>query len=1117
MSVLRRFHPPRVFKIVLGGGGVLLLFALLAYLAAAPVARFTLERLLGDWLQRSVSIREVVIQPSMQALRLRGFTLRERDASAMAVEFDELYVSIEILPLLRGDYVFREIRLTAPHVRLVRYADSSYNFADLAEIFLKPDAAPQQRFSLNRLQVTGGRIDFEDQPAGRRHQVRDFQLLLPFLSNLPSSAGAVAHPSLKARINGRDVALSGSVRPFGDQRQAALTLDLSGLDLPTYLGYLPQALPFEVRTGLLDAQLTAAFVEVPGEATALQVGGQFVFRGLEIADARGVPLFNLDRVKAQITPANVLRGKTMAGSVEIAGLNVRDYAPAFMPLQISGAKVDAASRFHVSLDREKPFVVLDGLSASLNNLRLLRAGQNSPVFSLATATINGGHLDWDKRLLEIGSLAARDGELTVRRGRDGALDLAGLFPASAQDDAGRKPWAFSVKKLGLDNYLLRFEDRLPVQKVTLTGKVISFAAENLSTTAGVKAALDLHAAFGDGTISAAGMLAMNPLHAGLQVDAGKISLASLESYFPKEWKDVVTRGRVSARGALDVVPAAFAFEGELKSEKFTSFPHEEAWKARTQWQKSGWSIHLDAADKQAARLAASLPQDGIRPTAGTWRGSLALEGGDAGISNAKLNVVFDALAFSDAAGLHAGEKIGGGVNLNVLRGNQGWQWQGAADWQSGEVFWQPLYFARGGHRVSAQGSLLESSLRIDQGSLLLAGVGAAQFTGTWDVDKQNLVDAGVRAEGIEVTGLYQTVLKPFLEKSAFGKMQAKGSADVQWRYSDGMTREFDLRLRAAEFIDDEQRFALRGVSAHIPWSGEESRQAELYFHSGEVLRLALGEVRVPLTLNGWSVNAAGFSIPLLDGRLNLDNFTASRRADDAWQWRFSGGLTPVSMERFSQALKLPRMHGTFSGVIPAVSYVDGTLKVEGALLFKVFDGTVVARELVLYEPFGRTPRLAANLDMRNLDLDLLTRTFSFGSMQGRIDVEATGLELSEWRPVKFDARVSSSSGDYPKKISQRAVQNISALGGAGAAAAIQRSFLSFFEQFGYERIGFSCTLRNGVCLMDGIEAAPQGYVIVKGGGVPAINVIGYNRRVSWEDLLERLQRITQKNVTPVIQ
>jgi hypothetical protein len=154
--------------------------------------------------------------------------------------------------------------------------------------------------------------------------------------------------------------------------------------------------------------------------------------------------------------------------------------------------------------------------------------------------------------------------------------------------------------------------------------------------------------------------------------------------------------------------------------------------------------------------------------------------------------------------------------------------------------------------------------------------------------------------------------------------------------------------------------------------------------------------------------------------------------------------------------------------------------------------------------------------MTNLDLELLTRAFDFGTITGRIDAHVKGLQLVGWEPVRFDARLMSSPGNYPRKISQRAVENISSLGGAGAAAAIQRSFLRFFEQFGYDRLGLSCRLENGICEMDGIERAPQGYVIVKGGGIPAISVIGYNRAVDWRELVDRLKRIMQDNVKPIV-
>ena len=48
-----------------------------------------------------------------------------------------------------------------------------------------------------------------------------------------------------------------------------------------------------------------------------------------------------------------------------------------------------------------------------------------------------------------------------------------------------------------------------------------------------------------------------------------------------------------------------------------------------------------------------------------------------------------------------------------------------------------------------------------------------------------------------------------------------------------------------------------------------------------------------------------------------------------------------------------------------------------------------------------------------------------------------------------------------------------------------------------------------------VDASSPAFVIVKGSGVPAITVMGYNHRVSWDELLSRLKRITAGNA-PII-
>src|SRR5690606_17301393 len=165
---------------------------------------------------------------------------------------------------------------------------------------------------------------------------------------------------------------------------------------------------------------------------------------------------------------------------------------------------------------------------------------------------------------------------------------------------------------------------------------------------------------------------------------------------------------------------------------------------------------------------------------------------------------------------------------------------------------------------------------------------------------------------------------------------------------------------------------------------------------------------------------------------------------------------------------LPEMAGVLSAALPGLRVSPGEVVLDGTLVVSVFDGYLRVSELRVLEPFGVASHLYADVDARHIDLAQLTDTFSFGGMSGYVDASVSGLELVRWRPVRFDARVASSPGRYPRRISQRAVQNISALGGAGAVAAIQRGVLSFFDSFGYREIGLSCVLADGVCLMGGL-------------------------------------------------
>ncbi|MDZ4201516.1 MAG: hypothetical protein U1C96_05140 [Gallionella sp.] len=529
-----------------------------------------------------------------------------------------------------------------------------------------------------------------------------------------------------------------------------------------------------------------------------------------------------------------------------------------------------------------------------------------------------------------------------------------------------------------------------------------------------------------------------------------------------------------------------------------------------------WQFSSRLRDTPAKMLAIFLPDDLPRFTQGALSGSLQAAGEGAGVSRFSSDLRLADIGFSDASGLHAAEKLRGVVKMDGTRKAGGWQWKSDIAWQSGEMFWQPLYLGGSGQRLRASGTLDKAQLNIAQAELDQPAVGTVRFSVRWDKEQGKLIDAVVQGEDIGLERLFADYAKPFLDKSALAEASLSGRADLDWRYREGATQRLHLALRKAGISDARQRFSLEGVDTDIDWQPEVPRSVDIALDGASLLGVPFGNARWRVRMNGMQFDVDKAMLPTLGGRLEVNDLHMRREQDD-WRWEFGAMVSNIPMQQFSRALGWPEMLGTLAGRIPRVSYDGKEIRTDGALLFSVFDGTVVASRLRLAEPFGRAPRLFGNLSMRSLDLDLLTRTFAFGNMQGRIDADVGDLELQNWKPARFDARIASSQGNYPKKISQRAVQNISSLGGAGAAAAIQRSYLRFFENFGYDSIGWRCVLRNGVCAMGGVDAGNVGpYAIVKGGGIPAITVMGYNRTVSWNELVSRLKRVTQNNVQAVV-
>jgi hypothetical protein len=527
-----------------------------------------------------------------------------------------------------------------------------------------------------------------------------------------------------------------------------------------------------------------------------------------------------------------------------------------------------------------------------------------------------------------------------------------------------------------------------------------------------------------------------------------------------------------------------------------------------------WRLQLAVRDADPGSLWAYAAEQGLAPGLEIAGGALSISldvGMGTGDANARATL--SGLSFSDASGLHAGEGLNAGLEARLSRARSAWEGRAELALDGGQLYLDPIF-------IDARATPVSLSARAEAGDTAPSPVAAR-----WRFHQEGVagVDGSIALEGdgglaslelhlgrTPVDPVYRNYLQPFAIGTLFDGLHLEGDVDarVAWHPAAGGWR-VRLDLDEVGLDDIAGRFHLFGLRGTLDWRESGAVDATgLAWAGGRVYRIDFGAGALDGRFAGRRFDiGAPVRLPMLEGAVTVDALEVAAIGTPEVQWKFRGTVEPMSLAALTDALGWPSFGGTLGGDIPEVSYAGGVVTLDGSLDMAVFDGAVQVRRLSVADPFGVVPVLRADVDFRDLSLDALTSTFSFGNIQGKLQGRVHGLILKDWKPTAFDARFATPDDDDSRhRISQRAVENLASLGGAGAV--LSSTFLRLFEEFSYRRLGISCRLHNGVCDMDGVAPATRGYYIVEGGGLPPrIDVLGFNRRVDWDVLLGRARQI----------
>lgn len=528
------------------------------------------------------------------------------------------------------------------------------------------------------------------------------------------------------------------------------------------------------------------------------------------------------------------------------------------------------------------------------------------------------------------------------------------------------------------------------------------------------------------------------------------------------------------------------------------------------------------------------PPEGVA-VSGRAGGTFRATGRGDALATAAADITIESLDFSDAGGTLAGEKLSGAFRVDAgFADAASIRARGRLALDAGQAYAEPVFldFAANAATLEFDGVLDTETARFEADSFTLdhAGVMLARGSAIADFAGATMLpQARVRIESLAPAAALPAYAQPFLVDTAFRDVSGGGTVRGDVEIDAGLPTRATLELEGVSFGSETAAVSLSGLRGMLRWYDDASRgelagriddvlfESRLAWDSGRLWGLEIGPADLPFATTGRHFRLLRpVTVPVFDGGLAIDTLRVRHAGTADMYVRFDAAIRPISVALLSRAFGWPEFQGTLEGSIPGLQLRQGVVTLDGAFEARVFDGRVSVAELSLRDPLGRYPRLFANIGIENLDLDLVTRTFEFGGMTGRLSGYISDLETFDWMPEAFDAFLFTPPDDRSRRrISQRAITNLSSIGGGsggGVAAVLQGGILRFFDDFGYDRVGLSCRLANDVCIMGGVEPAPGGYYIVKGKGLPRIDVIGSQTRVAWTTLVRQLAAMMESEI-----
>ncbi|MCE5387667.1 MAG: hypothetical protein K0041_03690 [Acidithiobacillus sp.] len=469
------------------------------------------------------------------------------------------------------------------------------------------------------------------------------------------------------------------------------------------------------------------------------------------------------------------------------------------------------------------------------------------------------------------------------------------------------------------------------------------------------------------------------------------------------------------------------------------------------------------------------------------------------------------LSFNSPDGLQAAQQGSLAIRGGARPGAGGWQGQVELHWQGGQVLWSPWYLQSPSPGVSLQvhWQWQQGRWAVRQGTIHWPQMGIAHFTAI--LPRHGSPGFTLTDAHLQLGPLYHTLLRPlFPGNSLLHRLETNGQLLLSASYAQGL-QHIHWQLRHANLHDPRGQLILTDIQSQGYWSLHGANPpTQLDWLWGKFYGIPFGPLSASFrNLPGQSQLRQPVTLSTLGGKIQLERLRASWSHGQP-QFLLGAQLEDLQLGALTRNFGWPPFAGSLSASIPAIQYHQGDLRTDGQLLARAFGGQIQITGLAIRGLFGTSPLLTANVTLHDLQLKPLTQVFPVGYISGVLDGQIQDLTLLNWQPIAFRAQLATHpQPGVPQEISAAAIQKLTRLGG-GVSSFFQNIFLGYFRNFAYAKLGIGIRLRDGVAELSGVgSTAHGGFVLLQGKGLPRVNIVGYNHRVDWQELLARLHAAIQ--------